>query len=274
MRKLTLEEIKERELELLLQFQAACEEHGLRFYLAGGTLLGAVRHEGFIPWDDDIDVCMPRPDYNRFRVLYRDGKVPFSEHVTMCCFEDGNYDLPFMKIYDTRIQVSNAHYDDLVDPFLWIDILPVDGLPDDEEEVRQIYEAVGKERRILLAGLSKTGHGKTWFKKLIKPLFFRPYVRLLGARHFSGKIASIAKNYPYESSSRYCGAITWGLYGAGERMEKSEFETSVPVSFEGHTFQAMSCIDSYLKGIYGDYMQLPPVEKRSTHELHAVLREN
>lgn len=271
MRELTIAEIKEQELNLLLLFQRCCEEHGLRFYLAGGTLLGAVRHKGFIPWDDDVDVCMARPDYERFRELYR-RQVLFPEHIQMCCFEDGTYELPFMKLYDKRVRVSNDHYDDLVDPYLWIDILPVDGLPENDAEVRSVYDEIGKIRRILLAGLSKNGHGKTRLKRIIKPLLIRPYVKFRGARHFSRQIAEIAGKYPYESSP-YCGIVTWGLYGSGERMEKAEFEMSATVPFEGHRFETMSCWDAYLTGIYGDYMQLPPPEKQTSHELHAVLSE-
>ena len=271
MRALTVEEIKEKELELLLLFRQICEEQNLRFYLAGGTLLGAVRHRGFIPWDDDIDVCMARPDYERLRTLCHSRSL-FPEHIRMCCFEDGSYDLPFMKLYDLRIRVSNDHYDDLVDPYLWIDILPVDGLPGDEHGVEAIYEEIGKTRRVLLAGLSKAGHGRTRLKRIAKQLLFRPYVKLRGVRHFSGKIARIAAKQPYESSP-CCGIVTWGLYGPGERMEKAGFEKSESVFFEGQRFETMSCWDAYLRGIYGDYMQLPPVEKRVSHALHAVLAE-
>ena len=78
--------------------------------------------------------------------------------------------------------------------------------------------------------------------------------------------------YKYDTS-KYVGIVTWGLYGVGERMLKSEFEKQIKVEFEGHEFPAFSCWDSYLRGLYKDYMQLPPLEKRQTHNIDAYIEE-
>ncbi|MBR2853529.1 MAG: LicD family protein [Clostridia bacterium] len=269
MRELTQNEIKENELELLRRFRRVCEEHGLLFYLSGGTLLGAVRHQGFIPWDDDIDVCMPRPDYDRLRVLCRRESL-FPPHIRLVCFEDGTFDMPFMKLCDTRIYVSTDEYLDSSFPYLWIDIQPYDGLPEDGEEVRAIYDRIAKIRRIMMAGVSRREHGTTAFRRFIKPLVFRPYVRVVGLDRLSGKIHRIASAIPYDTAS-YCGAVAWGLYGPGERLKKDEFEIPAEVLFEGESYPTFSCWDAYLRGLYGDsYMQLPPPEKRKCHEMHAV----
>ena len=269
MRDLTGSEIKEKELSLLRFFRRVCEEHGLRFYLSGGTLLGAVRHQGFIPWDDDIDVCMPRPDYDRLRTLCR-AESPFPPHVRMVCFEDGTFDMPFMKLCDQRIYVSTDEYQDTAFPYLWIDIQPYDGLPDNEEETRAIYNRIAGIRRVMMAGVSKDGHGTTAFKRFLKPLIFRPYLRAVGVEHLSEKIFRIASAIPYDTAS-YCGAVAWGLYGPGERLKKAEFEIPAKVMFEGESYPTFSCWDVYLRGLYGDaYMQLPPPEKRKCHEMHAV----
>lgn len=80
----------------------------------------------------------------------------------------------------------------------------------------------------------------------------------------------IARKIPYENSN-YVGAVTWGLYGTGERMLKKEFEKSVLVDFEGIRFPTFSCWDSYLKGLYGDYMELPPIKQRRTHDMKVYL---
>ena len=268
MTELTQKEIREGELSLLFSLRDCCEQHGLRFYLSGGTLLGAVRHQGFIPWDDDIDCCMPRPDYEKLRQLNRTQAL-FPPYIRLICFEDGTYDKPFMKLCDTRISVSTGFISETSAPYLWIDIMPYDGLPEGEDAVREVYDRVAKLRRIMLAGLSRLGYGSNTFKKIIKPLVFRPVLKLVGVRNLSRRIADIALEHPYESSVN-CGAVTWGLYGPGECLRKAEFETPVEVLFEGHPFPTFSCWDSYLRGLYGDYMQLPPVEKRVAHKMHAV----
>ena len=272
MKELSAQEIKEKELDLLREFRRVCEEHGLRFYLSGGTLLGAVRHHGFIPWDDDIDCCMPRPDYDRLRTICRE-KSPFPPHVRMACFEDGTFDMPFMKLGDTRIHVSTDEYQDSSFPYLWIDIQPYDGLPESAEETAEIYARIAKIRRVMMAGLSKDGHGTTAFKRMIKPLFFRPYLRVVGMERLSARIFRIASAIPYETAS-YCGAVAWGLYGPGERVKKDAFEVPTQLWFEGESYPTFSCWDAYLRGLYGDsYMQLPPPEKQKSHEMHAVWTE-
>ena len=271
MTELTQSEIRAGELSLLFILRDCCEQYGLRFYLCGGTLLGSVRHQGFIPWDDDIDVFMPRPDYEKLQQLNRT-RTLFQPYIRLLCFEDGTYDKPFMKLCNTRISVSTGFISETSAPWLWIDILPVDGLPEEKEAVREVYRRTMAVRRIMLAGLSRLGYGSNAFKKLIKPLIFRPYLRMVGVRRLSEKLADIAKENPYETSPN-CGCVTWGLYGEGECMRKADFEVPAEVHFEGHTFPTFSCWDGYLRGLYGDYMQLPPVEKRVAHKMHAVWTE-
>ena len=118
---------------------------------------------------------------------------------------------------------------------------------------------------------ARLGEGKSRFRKYSKYIL-KPIVNLIGADFFSHKIEKIARKIPYESAE-YVGAITWGLYGKGERMLKSEFEKVVEVEFEGYKMPTFSCWDSYLRGLYGDYMQLPPVEKRQTHDMKVYIKD-
>lgn len=265
MKQLSSKEIKKIELKILLNFNEFCRENNLRYYLAGGTLLGAIRHKGFIPWDDDIDVCMPRPDYERFIRSYSQAQS---------CYELKsnylkNFSAPFTKVIDIRTKVLSQFNESGVDTNLWIDIFPVDGLPENLTEVQNIYDKCNFYRTVLNLSSAKLGEGKTAFRKYSKYLL-KPLAQIYGKKRCIDKIERIASRYPYETS-KYVGAITWGLYGVGERMLKSEFEKEVEVEFEGHKFPAFSCWDSYLKGLYGDYMQLPPVEKRKTHDMVAYL---
>src|SRR3712207_1450255 len=137
MEKLTSDQIKKVELGILLELQRVCTEHHLRLYLCGGTLLGAVRHKGFIPWDDDIDVCLPRPDYEKLIRLSRQGV--FQKNFTVHCGENHNFQFPFLKVMDNRTRLNQEYMLDQEEDGLWVDVLPVDGLPENENELDRIY---------------------------------------------------------------------------------------------------------------------------------------
>lgn len=264
---LTMSEVKRKELDILLYFKDFCKEKNLHFYLSGGTLLGAIRHHGFIPWDDDIDVCMPRMDYERLIEEYSNRYQKYSLRSEKL----GNFTAPFAKLVDTDTRIDLQYTTDDINSQLWIDIFPVDGLPESLDEVETIYKKCNFYRRIFFITDAKLGEGKNIFHKYIKYIL-KPLSLLYGKKRCVKKIEQIAQKYQYEQC-KYVGAITWGLYGAGERMLKSEFEKQVMVEFEGHEFPTFSCWDSYLHGLYGDYMKLPPVEKRQTHDMKVYVKE-
>lgn len=259
---LTSEEIKKRELAILLSFQKFCKKNNLLFYLSGGTLLGAIRHHGFIPWDDDIDVCMPRADYERLIQIY----INKDHQYCLRAPKLGNFTAPFAKLVDTETWIEAQYTVDKDNYHLWIDIFPVDGLPSSLDEVKKVYKKCNFYRRMLLIMGAKLGEGKTTFHKYIKYILKPLAILFYGKQRCVDKIEKIAQTYHYQDYE-YVGAITWGLYGVGERMLKCEFEKQVSVQFEGYQFPAFSCWKSYLTGLYGDYMKLPPVEKRQTHDM-------
>ncbi|MCC8173250.1 MAG: LicD family protein, partial [Odoribacter sp.] len=158
-----------------------------------------------------------------------------------------------------------------IDTNLWIDIFPVDGLPENIRIVKNIYEKCSFFRTIFSLNAAKLGEGTTTFRKYSKFLL-KPIAKLYGKKRCTDQIERIAKQYNY-NESQYVGAVTWGLYGVGERMLKADFEKSVEVEFEGHKFPTFSCWESYLHGLYGDYMQLPPLEKRKTHDMEVYISE-
>lgn len=268
MLKISEAEIKKCELEILLQVKKFCEDNKIKYYLAGGTLLGAIRHKGFIPWDDDIDICMPRKDYEKFVYGFQNNK----KELEVCSNLLGNMFIPFCKVYNKKTIVKSKFNHNKQQLGLWIDVFPVDGLPEDIDKVKDIYSKSNFYRTLLLLQDAKFGEGTTLFRKYAKCLL-KPLANLYSKKRCVEKLEKIAKSNPYEVT-KYVGAVTWGLYGADERMLKSEFEKSVELEFEGYKFPAFSCWDSYLRGLYGNYMELPPIEKRKTHNMTVYLKED
>ena len=268
MKKISLDKIKKEELQLLIRFDELCKEYKLRYSLAGGTLLGAIRHKGFIPWDDDIDVCMPRPDYLKLQKIFNNFSIEFQ----LVSNYLNTIQAPFSKIVNKNFIVISSDNDSELDKYLWIDIFPVDGLSEDEKICKRIYDKCNIYRSIFYLIDTKLLSKSLNFKILLK-YCLKPIAKIYGRKRCVNKLEKIAQLIGYENS-KYVGVITWGLHGVEERMLKSEFEKLVEVEFEGHKFPAFSCWDSYLTGLYGDYMQLPPVEKRKTHNMTVYLKED
>ena len=267
MKKLTLEEIKKRELGILVELNEFCKRENLRLYLTGGTLLGAIRHKGFIPWDDDIDVCMPRPDYERLVKIFHSKK-----NLQMRSSLLGNLDAPFSKLGDFDTSVRTKYSAGGVNDYLWVDILPIDGLPEDVNEVRNIYDTCRFWRRVLLLQQARLGEGTSLFRKYAK-IPMKLLASIWSTKTLLGKLEQFKDKYAFEESD-YVGCVAWGLYGVGERLEKKEFLRPVEVEFEGISFPTFSCWEKYLSGVYGDYMQLPPEDKRVAHDMEVWVKED
>ena len=260
MRKLSLQEIKEKELDILLETDRICRRHDISLKLVSGTLLGAVRHKGFIPWDDDIDTGLSRPDYNRF-IDICEKELP--DNLRMLCYEKKTSDFPFCKIVDTRYQVEMEYLEGT--GYLWIDIFPFDGLPESDREVEALYRKTAALRKLMQTADAKENTGKTELKRVLKR-FAVPILNIPGRRFYSDRIYREATKYNFDECI-YCGGTVWGLYGSSERIGKAGFLEDAIVEFEGHSFHTMGCWDEYLSHLYGDYMTLPPENERPTHDM-------
>lgn len=258
-------------VDMLQHFADYCQKHGLRYYLVGGTLLGAIRHNGFIPWDDDIDVGMPRPDYERFLELVQ--TEPVNKAYKVISLKDGSSPLPFAEMIHTgtRVERPTLKYleNDLVVQHAFLDIFPQDGWPESEAEAQKVVKKAAFLRFMNKMAKAKIGGGKTILRTIGK-IPFALVAKMIGAHTINRKLDEFAKRYDYDSG-KYVGAITYGIYGLGERCLRKEVVAFAEVEFEGRKFYAPGCWDSYLKGIFGDYMTLPPEEKRISHDLKVWL---
>lgn len=259
-RELNGDEIKQIQLQLLLEFSRFCDENGLRYRLCGGTLLGAIRHKGFIPWDDDIDVLMPRPDYDT--LLNWKGSADLPDYMELCSWKNRKIPYPYLKLADKRVSVQEKAVNVKYQGNVWIDIFPIDGNPEDEEENRSLYQKSLRLRKLFWIHLVPLGNGTTFSKKLWK-LLIKPFLMCVGDYRICRGMDRLARSYDFESSS-YIGGVLWG-YGPQERLDKEGFLNAVEVEFEGHKFHAPSNYQEYLTNLYGDYMKLPPEEKRVRH---------
>lgn len=258
MRLLSETEVKDYVFEMLGDFADYCDKNGLRYYLCGGTLLGAVRHKGFIPWDDDVDLLMPRPDFDRLHALLKKETIKTYYKLIGYNAKEGYW--PFAKLIDLRTKVDNEFSS--ADKHLWIDIFPMDGLPDNVEESNTVLSFAPSRKVKFVRAFAKVGKGQSFIRTIGKiPVMI--YLRTIGIRKTAKKIDSMARKYPFENSA-YVGGIAWSL-GPKERMIREEYTPVTDLEFNGRLFHAPACWDKYLKQIYGDYMKLPPVEQRVNH---------
>lgn len=259
---LTSEEMHAELFGLLRTFDFLCKRHGLRYSLQAGTLLGAVRHHGFIPWDDDIDVSMPRPDYNRLLSLVE--AIP--DGCALVRPGSAGYACPFAKFVNLGIIAQEPLTAGVYKGHLWIDIFPIDGTWDDLGAVDRMQCKINASAKFLAWSLYGPAHGDPVPKRIIKRL-----INVLPDKWFKGRLLrleSIASKEPgYDRASRV--TSYFGQNVEGWSLPKDQYDEMQLMSFEGEDFTVMGCWDEYLTMFYGDYMQLPPVDQRVTHSYKA-----
>lgn len=257
MRRLSPEEVKKIQIEILDVVAAFCEENKINYWLDSGTLLGAVRHKGYIPWDDDIDLGMLREDYDKFMLLFNKNNTKYK----FVCFENNNdYYLAFGKVIDTTtvLYEPDKNGSKLA---INIDIFIYDNAPDDDKLVKKMYD-----RRDKLAYMALFSRGSqilprdTFLKKAEKSLLHIVFLGVSSKKCVS-KLVDNSKTYKNVTTRRV------GNFTATTRIasDKRIFNSFVDVEFEGKFYKAPVGYDEWLTDFYGDYMQLPPADKRVSH---------
>ena len=266
MREITLAELKAIQLEILDDVVRFCNDNRIQYSLAYGTLLGAIRHGGYIPWDDDIDIIMPRPDYDRFLETY----ISENNEVIDLSKNDACIEL-FSKVCRKGTIVE-----DIINKRrLWginIDVFPVDGIP--SNNTRAFYEAAVKRWDMLprVCPFYKGVVSKRviWFVKyLIKRIIYFREKSILSLKQ---ELCSLQREQDFKSSA--LAGCYFGDAGFDEFMDKTIFDEYVEVIFEGTNYYAPAHYDKYLRNIYGNYLTPPPPEKRGTRHLdHSYVQD-
>lgn len=271
-----IKEIKEvwnaRLMDNLKAFIDICQRHDLRWYCCGGTSIGAVRHNGIIPWDDDIDVMMPRPDYDRLLEIAKT-EMPHLQHgigknkyEIITPYNDSDYPLYFAKISDTTTTIVEERERPCVIG-LFVDIFPLDATDDDTQEAIKTKARYAKLLNKLNAISTRNTFGeyiallkdpKEWGRFAIKTAawFCRSTIR----KALIKKMDAISHRFDWDKARNV--AVHTGSYGEREVFPKEWLGKGSTHKFEDIEVMLPEQYDTYLRHFFNDYMQLPPVEQR------------
>ena len=267
MKEMTLADIQMVSLDILKDVHRFCVENDIKYSLCYGTLLGAIRHKGFIPWDDDIDILMPRPDYERFIKTYisERGYSFFAAENN-----DGNTEVsvPFARV----CEMQRTFVDTGILPWVnkktgvWIDVFPIDGAPDSKEGRQKQIADIVRQNKLLNILRIKRGYRSIWRAKTIR-FQIRLLIKKVLAPFVNTNVLydyiNMCKDYNFGDSSIVVD-VACPFYGEREYHHKTVMSGFMLHTFEDSEFYIMTGYDEYLRKIYNDYMQLPPVEKRKT----------
>ena len=260
---ISIQDVQEVELEMLIEFDRICRLHGLPYQLFAGTLLGAVRHKAFIPWDDDIDVAMRRCDYDKFIEYCQ--KDLGQEYFLQTCFSD-----PTSIIQFAKIRKNGTRYENEVDNLptsntgIWIDIFPLDNVKEESLAAKiqrfqiQLLYAITTSSVKTRVSISP----KRW--KRIARKGFSIMLKIVPKKDIDKSLLKVFTRYNREDT-KFISHLTMGGRKKeyhGYMQKASDFISLKEFEFCGHEFLGPCNYDEVLRNIYGNYMELPPVEKR------------
>lgn len=260
---ISAEKVQREILHIFKEIDQICVKYKLRYFAIGGTCLGAVRHGGFIPWDDDLDIAMPREDYERFK---RIAAKQLPDNFKIYDVGQGmHYTCYFMKVHNTDttfIEKGMSVYPDRYTG-VYVDIMPLDGIPSGSWKKKFYFMKLRNLMRLdwhrknmfhpVYAKEKQVGKNIVW--KLVNI-----FIKRLPDNYFSDKYVQLQKSYSYDNSRDLC--YTWSKRASQVIFPKSDFEDYVLLPFEDMKMRCPVGYDNFLTVLFGEYMKLPPEEKR------------
>lgn len=270
---LTMQENQQAATGVMKKLDEICKQLNLQYTLTYGTMLGAVRHQGYIPWDDDLDIMLPRPDYDKLIAWCQaneEALLPF-KLFTPETVKDYPYMLP--RLCDTRYEV-HTHNEKDCGMGAFVDIYPLDGIGNTYEEALATLRKRARWSSLYFLSTRlrcEKGLTKSKLKRLVKlPAFWA--AKVIGKRWFGKQLYKIAATCDWENS-KFVGCVIWDTETETGVFEKAWFAAGEPMPFGQEQFQVASGYDAILSKLYGDYMQLPPEEDRIAHHFYNIYRK-
>ena len=266
---LNIEQIHKATLGIVEKLIEICDKINVNYYVAYGSLIGVVRHKGFIPWDDDFDVVMLRDDYEKFcdYCIKNENKLKPYKLLSRKCEKKYPYNIARLNNMNYKAVYDNVQG---YESGIFIDIYPLDGAGSDVDKVlKKVEKKKSNLFRITLWSIddhyTKSTYNK-WYRSIIK-YFVRGYSKVRGAKHFLDKMENFKNLYDI-NNSRYIAEMTWdsGL----TLYEKSWFDKYIYMDFENLKVKVPIGYDDFLRCHYGDYMKFPPKEEQVPHHEYKV----
>ena len=273
--KADIKRLQEIELDILKQTLKIIEKHSLTYYMLGGTLLGAVRHNGFIPWDDDIDIGLPRPDYEKFLIFARK-ELNGQYRLNFIKENNSDYYYYYARIENTDTKLVRSSSLKKCEIYPWIDVFPLDAVPENSIERERWLKKCRRKQLIFnysqfsyFGAATKRIHNKSFLQITLRNLFYKLQLeKLISTKRAWEKLDLELKKYGYDDCDtiiNFCGH--WGLK---EMFNKAVYGKGKEYRFEDIILMGPENYDFVLTQLYGDYMTPPADKEKNQHYVEII----